>query len=442
MRDIILTLVFAGLLPFALKHTWVGVLLWTWFSLMNPHRLTWGFAVNAPFAQLIAVATLVSLLFNTKKNRLPADPTLFFLILFVGWMALSTLNALFVAGSTNDLITVLKIQLMTLIAIVALRERKHIEAFVAIVVLSVGFYGFKGGLFTIASGGSARVWGPVDTFIEGNNELGLALTMIIPLANYLRLVSPDKWIRRGLLLLMLLSAAAVLGTQSRGALLAIAAMTLVLWMRSRRKLLGGIVLLSMSVVFVILMPDSWSDRMSTIKTYQEDDSAMQRINSWSMAVALANDRVTGGGFLVERPEVFQRYAERPEWVFTAHSIYFQALGEHGWPGLILFLAIGATAFWTTMSIRRQAKQRPETMWAYELAGMLQVGMVGYAVGGAFLSLAYLDLAYNLIVVAIATKYWLREDRWKTERLGLFKAGVPLGRLPKQAKRAAPAQTHA
>ena len=428
MRDIALTLVIAGLLPFALKHTWVGVLMWTWFSLMNPHKMTWGFAVNAPFALLIAAATLISLVFNTKKIRFPADPTAVLLVLFVGWMCLSTMNALFVEGSTTDLIVVLKIQLMTVIAIMALRERKHIEGFVAVVVISVGFYGFKGGLFTIATGGSSRVWGPPDTYIHGNNEVGLALTMIIPLANYLRMVSPNKWVRRGLLVLMLLSAAAVLGTQSRGALLAIAAMVSVLWLRSRRKVFGGIVLVALSVVFITLMPQSWTDRMQTIRTYEGDGSAMSRINSWNMAINLANDRITGGGFLVERPEVFLKYAENPEWVFTAHSIYFQALGEHGWPGLILFLAIGITTFWATMGIRRQAKRRPDTMWAYELAGMLQVGMVGYAVGGAFLSLTYLDLAYNLVVVVIALKYWLREERWTTEPVGLFNAGQPMAKL--------------
>ena len=160
---------------------------------------------------------------------------------------------------------------------------------------------------------------------------------------------------------------------------------------------------------------------------------MGRINAWHMAIKIANDRITGGGFLVERPEVFQQYAERTDQVLTAHSIYFQALGEQGWIGLILFLAIGATAFWTTMSIRRQAKQRPDTLWAYELAGMLQVSMVGYAVGGAFLSLTYLDLAYNLVVIVIATKYWLRDERWKIEPVGLFGSSAPIGRLPKQLR---------
>ena len=434
MRDLALTIVFIGILPFALRHTWIGVLLWTWMSIMNPHKLTWGFASTAPFAMVAALVTFASVLVDRKSLRLPSDPTVIALVLWVTWMCITTFNAIYVDRSMNDLITVLKIQVMTFIAFMAIRDRKHIEAFIWVVVISVGFYGFKGGIFTIATGGSSRVWGPSDTYIYGNNEVGLALTMVIPLANYLRVVSPHVWVRRGLLALMLLSAAAVLGTQSRGALLAIGAMTTVLWFRSSKKVVGGVVLVALSMALLSFMPKSWDDRMATIGTYQQDGSAMSRINAWEMAINIANDRATGGGFVVETYEVYQRYAPSLEWgVFTAHSIYFQALGEQGWVGLALFLAVGAGAFLATMQVRRLAKRQPETMWAFELAGMVQVSMIGYASGGSFLSLAYLDLAYNIAVVIVACKVWLRNERWKAETQGLFGSGVPMGRLPKPPK---------
>ncbi len=54
-------------------------------------------------------------------------------------------------------------------------------------VASLGFYGVKGGIFTIATGGAYRVWGPPESFIEGNNELALALIMTIPLMRFLQL---------------------------------------------------------------------------------------------------------------------------------------------------------------------------------------------------------------------------------------------------------------
>lgn len=430
MRDLALTALIVGLAVMALRRTWVGVLLWTWLSLMNPHKLTWGFAQSAPFAQLAAGVTFISMLLNWRQLRMPRDPVVLFLALFVGWMCITTQYAILHDRSMDRLISVLKIQVMTFVAFMAIRERRQIEAFVWVIVVSIGFYGFKGGLFTIATGGSGRVWGPPDTYINGNNELGLALTMVIPLANYLRQVSGNVWVRRGLLLLMLLSAAAVLGTQSRGALLAIAAMTAVLWARSRRKVASGIALTILASLLVMFMPKSWEERMSTIKTYEQDGSALSRINAWETAVNVANDRITGSGFAFDSLEVYRQYSKLGEkWTFTAHSIYFQAIGEQGWIGLVLFLGVG---FWTLMAsiwVRRYGRLRPDTAWAYEFAGMVQVSMVGYAVGGAFLSLTYLDLPYNIAVAMIACKWWMKEGRWQTETTGFMGSGAPVARLP-------------
>lgn len=73
---------------------------------------------------------------------------------------------------------------------------------------------------------------------------------------------------------MLLTAAAALGSQSRGALLAIAAMTIFLWLKSPKKLVSGVIMLVVGVALIAFMPDQWSNRMETINTYEEDSSAM------------------------------------------------------------------------------------------------------------------------------------------------------------------------
>ena len=64
MRDFLVVGLFASALPFALLHTWMGVLLWTWLSIMNPHKLTYGFAHDAPLAAVAAGATLLSMFIN------------------------------------------------------------------------------------------------------------------------------------------------------------------------------------------------------------------------------------------------------------------------------------------------------------------------------------------------------------------------------------------
>lgn len=436
MRDILLLGVFVALLPFAVRRTWIAVLLWTWVSVMNPHKLAWGFALDMPFAAAAALAAFASLPFNRERLHFPRDKAVIALLLFIVWTAVTTAFAFYPAPAFDQLIKVVKIQVMTLVALAAIRERKHIELFVWVNALSIGFYGFKGGIFTITSGGASRVWGPSGGFIEGNNEIGLALIMVIPLLNYLRLVTKQRLLRWLLLATMLLSAVAALGTQSRGAFLAIAAMAFVLWLRSSRKFTSATFIVAISLALLAFMPDTWTERMRTIQTYEQDSSAMGRINAWQMALNLANDRITGGGFVVDEPAVFARYAPVPHDLHAAHSIYFQVLGEHGWIGMALFIAVGFYAFVAASQVRKQAREQADTLWLYHLAGMTQVAMVGYAVGGAFLSLAYFDLPYNLLVIIVACRYWLVDKRWQTESSGAFGSGTPLERLRVAARPAA------
>jgi probable O-glycosylation ligase (exosortase A-associated) len=205
-------------------------------------------------------------------------------------------------------------------------------------------------------------------------------------------------------------------------------MALVLWWRSPRKLVMGSVLAAVTVGVLTFMPAAWEARMRTIETYEGDRSAMGRINAWQMAINLANDRITGGGFESYLPGIFARYAPNPNDLHAAHSIYFQVLGEHGWIGLALFCAIGAACFLHIRRIRRECVHRPELQWLYQLAGMIQVSMVGFAVGGAFLSLAYFDLPYNIMVMLVAARYWLDEKRWKIEGKGALGSEVPRQRL--------------
>lgn len=419
MRDLLMLGIVLGALPFVFRYTWVGVLLWTWISIMNPHKLAWGFAYNAPWAAIVAGATILSLFMNRDKLSMPWEPPVKVLFAFVIWMCITTVFAFYPLISWDQLSKVLKIQLMTAIAFAALRERKHIELFIWVNALSIGFYGFKGGIFTIATGGASTVWGPPGGFIGGNNEIALALVVTIPLMNYLRMVATRRFIRLGLLVLMGLSAVAAIGTQSRGAFLAIVAMGFVLWVRSKRKLVTGITVGIVAASIIAFMPGSWEHRMSTIQTYEQDSSAMGRINAWRMTFNLANNHFTGGGFESYTPEIFARYAPNPSDLHVAHSIYFSVLGEHGYVGLLLFLLVWWLTFQTAGEIRKEALAREEAQWTFYLAGMCQVSLVGYAVGGAFLSLAYFDLPYNILVILVVTLRWLREKRWETETQSVF-----------------------
>ena len=415
MRDVLVAAVFFGVLPFVFRHAWIGVLLWTWISVMNPHKLAFGFMHDAPLGAIVAGATLIGLLTTRDRIRWSFAPPLKFVAYFLIWTCVSTAFAFFVQDSAVQLIKILKIHLMIFVTAAVLYKREHIRWFIWVNVLSIGFYGFKGGIYTLSSGGGGRVWGPPGGFIEGNNEIALALIITIPLMNFLRLTSPHRWVRIGLVVLMLLSAVAAVGTQSRGAFLAIAAMGIVMWWRAPNKLPGAVVGALAAISILAFMPQSWHERMSTISTYEQDRSAMGRIYAWQTAINVANDRVAGAGYSMYSPDIFLIYYPRdtvgpfdPSVARAAHSIYFQVLGEHGYIGLFLFLMTWASAWRVAGRLRRGTRDDPDAGWLFHLGGMTQVALVGYAVGGAFLSLAYFDLPYNVLVALVVAERWRAE----------------------------------
>ncbi len=400
MRDIAIALIVFGAIPWALTRPYIGVYLWSWISYMNPHKLAYGFAVTFPWAYVIALVTFASLILSKERKRLPITAETVILVLFLIWMTVTTFFAFHQEEAWAQWDKVMKIQLFTLLTLAVVNTRERVVWLVWVIVLSLGFYGLKGGLFTLTGGGDSRVWGPVGSFIAGNNELGLAMIVTMPLMWYLRSHTENKWVRHGMIVLMVATLLATLGTHSRGALVGLAAMGAMLWWKSRQKVAMLILIVMAVLVAIPFMPPEWHERMSTIKTYEEDASAMGRINAWHMAINMASDRLTGGGFEPISRAVYMRYAPDPNYVVDFHSIYFEVLGEHGFIGLILFLSLFTVTWFRCGSIIRAAKHDESLKWAGDLAAMLQVSVVGYATAGAFLGMAYFDLPYHIMAIAV------------------------------------------
>jgi probable O-glycosylation ligase (exosortase A-associated) len=413
MRDIFVTAVVFGALLLVFKHPHYGIYLWSWLSYMNPHKLAWGFATSIPFAFMTAVLTLTVYLFSKEPKRMPWTPETILLLIFLGWVTFTTFFALYPELAWEQWDKVLKIQIMALLTAMLITDRKRLEGLVWVIAFSLAFYGVKGGIFTILHGGVYRVQGPATTFIAGNNEMGLALIMTVPLLRYLHLQAKNKLIRLGLAASMVLTGLAAIGTQSRGALLAAAAMGGLLWLKSRNKAVTAIYIIAAVGLIATIMPQEYWERMHTIKNYQEDASAMGRINAWHTAFNVAKDRITGGGFETFREATFEQYAPDPEDVHDVHSIYFEVMGEHGFIGFGLFVLIGLMAWRTGSKVIRECHRDPDRKWAADLAAMTQVSMVGYATGGAFLGLAYFDYYYHLVIILVLAYQIAVKNTWGT-----------------------------
>lgn len=405
MRDLLVTAIVFGALPFIFKRPWIGILLWCWLGYMNPHRQAWGFAYDFPFASICAIVTIVAFLFSREKKEMVWTRETVLLLLFIGWMLITTIFSLYPEFAWLQWNKVWKIQLMVFLTAMIIKERQHLHWMIWVIALSLGYYGVKGGIFTIVHGGQFRVQGPTGTFFAGNNEMALVLAMLVPLIRYLHLQATQQWVRLGLASAMVLSGVAAIGSQSRGGMLAMAAMGLFLWLKSRHKLVTGIYMVIAVAITASVMPQEWYDRMDSIKNYQQDESALGRINAWHTAFNVAKDRVTGGGFEMFQARTFRQYAPEPFRVHDVHSVYFEVMGEHGFIGFGMFLLLAVFAWLRANQVIRMCKNDPEKKWAADLAAMIQVSLIGYGAGGAFLGLAYFDLTYHLmIVLVLAAKF--------------------------------------
>ena len=418
MRDVALTLLVAALIPFIFVHPYYGTLLWAWIGMMNPHRLTWNFASHLPFALIVAIPTLLMFLGSRARKPIPWCTPLVFLVLYWLWTCVTSIFALSPPEYVFDLWSKLtKILLMLFVTMMLIQDRVKLEHLIWVLVVSIGFFGFKGGIWTVLTGGGERVYGPPGGFIEGNNEIGLAIVVTVPLMYYLAMTSKEsnslpflrKWHSLGLWTCMICSAFAVLGTHSRGGFLAIAAMAFLLGWKSRYKFVTSVGIVIALLVAVNFMPENWIERMNTIAT-MEDTSAQGRLQAWAMIFNLALDRpLVGAGFDFISHEVWARYSPGPfRAAYGAHSIYFQVLGEHGFVGLFFYLMLGITTWILAGRLSARCAKVPDLQWVTLLMRMVQVSGFGFAVGGAFLGLANWDLPYYLVGIVAMTNIIVKQ----------------------------------
>lgn len=410
MRDyLVLGLLFASL-PFCFLRPHIGVLVYLLASLLNPHRMTWGIAYHFPVAMLIGIATGAGFLMSRGKRPLPREREVWLILLFGVYVTFTSVFALYPQSAWLEWERLAKTIGMVFISLFLFQSRERLRLLLLCTSLSLAAFGVKGALFAMRTGGEYIVFGPPGSFIEDNNALALAELMVLPLLVFLGQQERAPWAKWGLYGAAGLSLLAVIFSYSRGALVALVALGLGLLLTSAKRLQYAFFLAAFLLIVLPFVPQKWDERMSTIKTFEEDRSAMGRINAWGFAFNLASDRpLVGGGFRTFQWEMFRRYAPVPEDVHDAHSIYFEVLGEHGFValGIYAWLLFGAIVSLRTM--RRRIRHAPELEWAGAYSSMLELSLIAYAVGGAFLGLAYFDLFYYLLAATICLKTVVREQ---------------------------------
>lgn len=402
MRDIVLILFIISILPFTLFRPQFGIYLWAWLSFMNPHRLTYGMAYDFPWAMVVAITSFFGILISKcKKNKL-RNPAVYLIVVFFLWVTFTTIFALNPDGAFVEWKRVFKIQIFLILTLLLITDKSMLDKLIWVIVISFGYYSTRGGLATLLKG-ATNLQGPPGSFFADNNILALSILIVIPLMVYLLKTNKNKWIKVGGWVVVGLALISLIGSNSRGAFVTLIVVGLFFLAGSKNKF--KIVSLILTAVFLVIQfaPGDWKARMSGIEDYEQDGSAMGRLNSWYFAINLALDKPLGGGLQVFRPGIYALYAPEPENFHDAHSIYFEVLAEQGWLGLIIFLSL----WWYSLLLNMRTKKIIKEFDGEDevlkerlfLSSMLQYSIIAYLSGGAFLGIAYFDLPYYLLVIS-------------------------------------------
>ena len=394
MRDFVVLVFLVGCIYAALKKPWLGVLSLAVFSYLNPHAYAWGFVRSLPVYYVLFLVVCFRTLTAKDKDRLPKDWRITVFILLWLYFAITSTQAYSPDIAWQRFWFVTKIYLPFYFTLVLINTRFKLYCLIVTIAASIGVVAFKGGLFAILHGFSTRVYGPPNTQFEENNAFAVAMLICIPLLLIWQRETINPLFKKGILFVIPIIYAASLSSWSRGALLTMAILTLILILNSKHKLLA-IPLVVLGAFFVKdYLPQEWFGRMNTIETYQTDDSAMSRVEAWT----------DGWNHTLEHPFVgagFEgwMYVTQRDW----HSSYVEMFSEHGFVAFGLWLSLILGTLVNLTNLPKKTSKFEGMEWVSNYCSMIRASLICYMVGTAFLGLSYWDLLYHLIFIAVLVK---------------------------------------
>jgi putative inorganic carbon (hco3(-)) transporter len=251
------------------------------------------------------------------------------------------------------------------------------------------------------------------SFLGDGNDFALSVNVAMPFCLYLLFdarTKRDKVVWGGLLIFLILS---IVATKSRGGTLGLVAVGAYFWSKSNKKIMTGALALVALAAILVVAPTSYFDRMNTISANPQDGSAQGRLTAWGAGTRMALDNPLFGVGLGHFPFKFATTYRPPGLpssigAKTAHSIYFLILGEMGFPGLILLVTIIVSNLVQNSRLLSTLKPRADRTREAQLVACLSASLIGFAVGGAFLSAIYYPHLYVIAGLLVAGRRIARQ----------------------------------
>lgn len=399
MRDLLLSLIIpAGLVwgVFSAPGS-IIVLNWIWFQ--RPYDFSYGLWNSAPlFAAALAIALFSNLLRGQFRPQFP--PILLVFLALLCWLTISTIFAFEAETAWQTYMRfVPSMWIAPILLFATIRELSLLKAVLWVSAGGLGFNAFKTGASLFLQGGG-HVTEQISGFVGDNNVFGLVLCFVIAILLGLRSTLPrNRWIQGLFFASVAFIILTVVFTRSRGALASLGLIMLLGALFSGRPLRNTLFLIVLGSVAYLVIPSESFDRLGTITTLSEDASAVGRFENWELAWREALEfPLLGVG--PENHLPYNHSISPGVQVRVAHSVYFQVLGELGFPGLLLYLAfvwIGLRSLFRTWRFMVPvAKTHPDLAWVRDMGYWLTCGYVGYIFGSGLLNMFFIEFPWYAV----------------------------------------------
>jgi O-antigen ligase len=366
--------------------------------------------VTATFAMLTLIAGRV--VRRAAVSRLTPELVL---VLALGGLMLATAPFSVWPGGALGVFTTLYLKVIVVFALIVntVTTRARLIGLVTVIMLGTAYVavGAVGDYFrgvNLIEG--ARVGGGLGGLFGNPNDMALNMVTFLPFVIAIALMQGRRLLRAVAIGAVPVIAAAIVFSQSRGGVLGLLAMLLVLLYRlqSIRPNMAVLVLV-VSVAVVPLLPASYTERMSSIFNAEQDPTGSREARRLLMREgyrAFLDNPVFGIGagqfvnYLPDKREV--------PWIET-HNAVLQVASELGMLGLVVFVLLvfrGFAAAFRGMGALSPARPPPlsDSGPDRELAlfgAALVASLTGWLAAAMFASVAYYWTFYLVLGLAVA-----------------------------------------
>jgi putative inorganic carbon (hco3(-)) transporter len=376
------------------------LVIYVMFEYVRPQTIWTGIAfLPWAFLSIMACAAVFVLEGARFRKATAADP---WMAAFTGILAISIV----MAYSPEASLEAIDIYINWLLAYILITNIAVTYERLILLIMSYFVWSLKMSQYAVRSWSEAgfgfRSWGITGPsgWFHNSGEFAIQMVIFFAMSLYVWLaLRPHlkRWVWLAFSFLPFSAMIGVVGASSRGAQLALAAIGIWIWVRSKHKIRSLVGVGVLAAVAWQLLPAEQKERFTEMG---DDETSTNRIQYWEDGLQIMGDHpVFGIGY--DNWLTFYRtyYNALGE---VSHNIFIQAGSELGYPGLIAFVGLIFATFLLNYRTRKiAAGLGTRGGFLHGLARGMDGALLGYLVAGFFVTVLYYPFFWFNLAFTVA-----------------------------------------